>query len=93
MKILTSMEEVISLIARAQLVVRDIEDEIVRLLKQRADEHGVSMEEEHRRILRESLLSEEKKKPSFAEHLLSMPDVGPDEIFERPKDYRRDVEL
>ena len=77
----------------AQLIVRDIEEKVVRKLKQRAGEHGVSMEEEHRRILRESLLREEKKKPSFIEHLLSMPDVGPDEVFERSKDYGRDVEL
>ena len=38
-------------------------------------------------------LRAERKKQSFMEHLLAMPDVGPDEIFERPKDYGRDVEL
>jgi plasmid stability protein len=77
----------------AQLIVRDIEEKVVRKLKQRAGEHGVSMEEEHRRILRDTLLPQKKPKLSFKEHLLAMPDVGGDEIFERPKDYGRDVEL
>ncbi len=39
----------------AQLLVRNLEDELVRDLKKRAGEHGVSVEEEHRRILREAL--------------------------------------
>ena len=39
-----------------QLVVRQIEDKVVRKLKERAGAHEVSMEEEHRRILREALL-------------------------------------
>jgi plasmid stability protein len=77
----------------SQLIVRDIEERVVRKLKQRAGEHGVSMEEEHRRILRDALLAPKKPKLSFKEHLLAMPDVGPDEIFERPKDYGRDIKL
>ena len=42
-----------------QLVVRQIEDKVVRKLKERAGAHEVSMEEEHRRILREALLGSE----------------------------------
>jgi plasmid stability protein len=76
-----------------QLIVRDIEEKVVRNLKRRAGEHGVSMEEEHRRILREALLTENKPKWSFKEHLLAMPDIGPDDLFERQKDYGRDIEL
>lgn len=77
-----------------QLIVRNIESKVVRKLKQRAGEHGVSMEEEHRRILRDSLLSQpEKNRPSFMEHLLSMPDVGSGKVFSRKKDYGRDVKL
>lgn len=77
-----------------QLIVRNIETKVVRKLKQRAGEHGVSMEEEHRRILRESLLSQNgKNRPSFMEHLLSMPNVGSDKVFARKKDYGRDIEL
>ncbi len=38
-----------------QLLVRDVEDEIVRLLKQRAASHGRSAEAEHRAILEAAL--------------------------------------
>ena len=74
----------------ARLIVRQIEEKVVKKLKQQAGAHGVSMEEEHRRILRESLLG---KRPSFKEYLLQMPDVGPDELFERNRDLGREVEL
>jgi len=67
-----------------QLIVRNLEEAIVRRLKKRAGEHGVSMEEEHRRILRE-VLEPEKKERSFKEFLMSMPDVGDDSIFERDR--------
>jgi plasmid stability protein len=77
-----------------QLLVRDLEEKVVRKLKQRAGEHGISTEEEHRRILREALFPEQKKdRPSFMEHLMSMPDVGSDDVFERQKDYGRDIDL
>ena len=55
----------------------------MRRLKKRAGEHGVSMEEEHRRILRDALAS--KRGQSFWEHLSSMPEVGDDSIFERDR--------
>jgi plasmid stability protein len=70
----------------AQLLVRQIEEKLVRKLKQRAGEHGVSMEEEHRRILREALLGSSGKRPSLKEYLLAMPDVGSDEDFARDRD-------
>ncbi|MGH7973438.1 MAG: FitA-like ribbon-helix-helix domain-containing protein [Limisphaerales bacterium] len=76
-----------------QLIVRQIEEKVVRKLKERAGQHGVSMEEEHRRILREALLEKPKKKPSFKDYLLQMPDIGPDELFERQRDTGREVEL
>ncbi|HUS36726.1 MAG TPA: DNA-binding protein [Verrucomicrobiae bacterium] len=77
----------------AQLIVRNIEDKVVRKLKQRAGANGVSMEEEHRRILEAALFPTKKGKLSFKEHLLAMPNVGPDDLFERQKDYGRDIEL
>lgn len=40
----------------AQLTVRNVSDQVVRALKQRAAAHGRSAEAEHREILRESLL-------------------------------------
>jgi plasmid stability protein len=42
----------------AQLLVRNLDDELVSRLKKRAGGHGVSVEEEHRRILREVLLAD-----------------------------------
>jgi plasmid stability protein len=76
-----------------QLLVRQVEEKLVRKLKQQAGQHGVSMEEEHRRILREALLGPSKKRSSFKEYLLQMPDIGPDELFERNRDFGREVEL
>jgi plasmid stability protein len=76
-----------------QLVVRRIEEKVVKKLKERAGRHGVSMEEEHRRILRGTLLGAQKRRPSFKEYLLRMPDAGLDELFERDRDLGRKVEL
>jgi antitoxin FitA len=74
----------------AQLIVRNIESKVIRKLKQRAAAHCVSMEEEHRRILRHALLPQSRKdRPSFMAHLLSMPDIGSDKIYCREKDYGR----
>ena len=39
----------------AQLLVRDVPQDIVQALKQRAAEHGRSAEAEHRKILEEAL--------------------------------------
>lgn len=76
-----------------QLLVRQIEEKLVRKLKAQAGHHGVSMEEEHRRILRGALLGRSKKKRSFKEFLLAMPNVGEDEDFERGPQIDRAVEL
>ena len=77
----------------AQLIIRRIEDKVVKKLKQQAGAHGVSMEEELRRILRESLLGKSNKRTSFKEYLRQMPDVGPDALFERIHDLGREVDL
>lgn len=78
----------------AQLIVRNIEDEVAQKLRERAARNGVSAEEEHRRILREAVQGKEPKpKKNFKEHLMSMPNVGTDEDFARPKDYGRDIDL
>ena len=65
----------------ANLLVRNIEDEVVEALKARSGKHGVSAEEEHRRILRSVLLHPKKK--TFAEVLMSIPNLGQDSDFER----------
>lgn len=70
----------------AQLLVRNLDDDLVRDLKRRAGEHGVSVEEEHRRILREALRPEGMGRlPSFWEALTDMPDFGGDSLFERDR--------
>ena len=76
-----------------QLIVRRIEEKVVKKLKQQAGAHGVSMEEEHRRILRESLLGMAWKRPSFKEFLMQMPNVGKDSDFERGPQFDRPIEL
>lgn len=65
----------------AQLVVRNLDEQVVNALRKRAAEHGRSAEAEHRAILDEALLPVKKK--SFMEALASIPDVGRDEDFER----------
>lgn len=77
---------------RNQLIVRHLEEEVVRALKLRAARHGRSAEAEHREILRRALLPAENKMP-LKELLLAMPAVGQDDDFERLSDRGRDVEL
>ena len=77
----------------AQLIVRQIEEKVVKKLKQQAGKHGVSMEEEHRRILRKTLLGKTAKRMSFKEALLAMPNVGRDEDFRRGPQVNRPVKL
>lgn len=72
----------------AQLIVRELEESIVRALKVRAAEKGVSAEAEHRAILREVLLRRSSR--SFKEALLAMPDVGNDADFAIERDVDRD---
>ena len=53
-----------------QLLVRDIPQNLVQKLKRRAARHGVSAEEEHRRILRDALATKNGEEPSLIEFLL-----------------------
>jgi len=73
----------------AQLVVRNIEEEVVRALKLRASQHGVSAEAEHRKILRQALLGDQQP-GRFKDALASMPDVGNDEDFSFDRDRDRE---
>jgi plasmid stability protein len=79
----------------AELLVRDVEPAIVARLKQRADEHRRSIEEEHRAILRDALLEGDREVPTltFEAYLRQMPDVGTDEDFSRIEGPIRDVNL
>lgn len=65
----------------ANLIVRNLDENIVRALKARAAQHNRSAEAEHRAILEQVLLRPPRR--SFVEILSSMPNVGLDEDFER----------
>ena len=73
------------------LLVRGVDEELVRALKERAGAHGRSAEAEHRAILHAALARPRRR--SFAEVLASMPPVGLDADFERVEQSRdaRDV--
>lgn len=72
----------------SQLIVRNVDPEVVRALRQRAARHGRSAEAEHREILRDALLAEPGAS-SFKELLASMPDVGTDEELNPGRDLPR----
>ena len=65
----------------ADLIVRGVDEALVKALKERAVAHGRSAEAEHREILAAALARPRRR--SFAEVLASMPDVGADADFER----------
>ena len=67
------------------LVARNLDPRIVRVLKQRAAKHDRSAEAEHRALLESVLLQPARK--SFTEVLASIPNVGRDEDFERVYRY------
>jgi len=81
----------LSLIAMAQLIVRNLPGQVVVSLRRRAAEHNRSAEAEHREILVQALLGDGAA--SLKAALAGMPDVGADEDFARPASRRRRVHL
>ena len=83
----------------AQLVLDKVTPDLIELLRQRAGQHGVSPEEEHRRILRNALVPKiadedgDDEFPDLKALLGSMPEVGDDAIFERIGELPRDLDL
>jgi plasmid stability protein len=65
----------------AQLMVRNLPDDLVKALKQRAAKHNRSAEQEHREILQSVLRGPRRR--DLAEVLGSMPDAGQDSDFVR----------
>lgn len=65
----------------ANLLVRGVDEAIVKALKERAGQRGQSAEAEHRAILVEALARPRKR--TFAQVLAAMPNVGADADFER----------
>jgi plasmid stability protein len=50
-----------------QLTVRNVDERVIRKLKERAAKHKRSAEAEHREILRSVLLEDERKRAEFTE--------------------------
>src|ERR1044071_4963131 len=57
----------------ANLIVRNVDEKLIKALKARAGRRGVSAEAEHREILAQALLKSRKR--SFAEVIAAMPNV------------------
>ena len=75
-----------------QLVVRNLDEEIVRALKLRAAQKRRSAEAEHREILREALVPR-RRGTTLKELLRGMPTVGEDADFMRARDLGRKTKL
>ena len=71
-----------------QLIVRKVDDEVIRALRVRAAQNRRSAEAEHREILRQALKSGRRRK-TFKDALLEMPAVGDDSDFDRSRDFGR----
>ena len=69
------------------LLVRGVDEALVRRLKERAVARGRSAEAEHRAILADALTTPRKR--SLAEVLASIPDVGTDADFQRVQSAAR----
>jgi plasmid stability protein len=63
-----------------KLIVHDVDDDIARALYLRAADHGRSVEEEHREILKQALQRPQRR--PLADVLASMPNVGDDADFD-----------
>ena len=71
----------------AQLMVRNLPEDLVKALKQRAAKNNRSAEQEHREILQAALRGPRRR--SLADVLAAMPNVGTDEDFARHQIDRR----
>jgi plasmid stability protein len=67
-----------------QLLVRDVDEAIVKALRERAARHGRSAEAEHREILSKALRRTRRR--TLAQALAAIPNVGADEDFARVED-------
>jgi plasmid stability protein len=63
----------------AQMVVRNLDEDVKLKLQQRARQHGRSTEEEVREILREAVRSEPQKKPLGKRLRALFSDIGLEE--------------
>lgn len=73
-----------------QLIVRDLDEAVVKALRERAAKTGRSAEAEHREILRDARVAN-RRRTSLKAALQSLPDVGDDADFARPRARERRV--
>ncbi len=71
----------------AQLMVRNLSEDLVKALKQRAAKNNRSAEQEHREILQAALGGSRRRR--LADVLRAMPTVGEDEDFVREQRDQR----
>ena len=67
-----------------QLLVRDVDEAIVKALREQAARHGRSAEAEHRDILAKALRRTRRR--TLAQALAAIPNVGADADFARVED-------
>ncbi len=72
----------------AQLIVRNLSEDLVKALKQRAAKRNRSTEQEHREILKSALRG--PKRRHLADVLAAIPNVGEDGDFGREQTDKRD---
>ena len=75
----------------ANLIVRNVEEDIVKALKSRSGKHGISAEEEHRRILRRALLEPRQKRWAFLKQVVRELELEAEVRRERYQDHRCDA--
>lgn len=75
----------------AQLIVRKLDDSLVKALKLRAAQNRRSAEAEHREILRAALT--DTRRGNLKEHLLRIPGLGDDSDFQVHRPRARRVNL
>lgn len=68
------------------LVVRNVDDNVIRALKSQAGASGISAEALHRKILEQALLLPAKR--SLSEALMTIPPVGEEADFTRIQEVK-----
>ena len=77
-----------------QLLVRKIEKAVVVSLRKRASAQGISVEEAHRRVLRDALVAEQSPPHiNFLEYLKNIPKDDDGIKFTRRRDLPRKVDI
>ena len=66
---LTASDDIVLSYPMAQLIVRNVEEDVKHRLQRRAARHGLSMEEEVRDILRNVLKDEDRPMPPLGSRL------------------------